>query len=133
MSFDLIRKKMTIEEARMLNPLSLAFVGDAVFELIVRNNIIYENMQLSAHKLHVKSISYVKAHAQSEYVKSIINELTEEELAVYKRGRNTKSTTVPKNADVQEYRVATGFETLVGFLYLTAQDERLSFLLKNLK
>jgi ribonuclease-3 family protein len=131
MEFELFGKRLNKEDARQLNPLVLAFLGDAVYELSIRGNLIIENNQLSAHKLHVKAISYVKAHAQSEAMKKIMLLLSEEELAIYKRGRNTKSATVPKNADVQEYRTATGFETLVGYLYITDQEERLKELLFN--
>lgn len=132
MEFELLGKRLKIEEARQLNPLVLAFLGDAVFELVVRSILVRENNQLSAHKLHVKAISYVKAHAQSEAMKKIMELLNDEELTVFKRGRNTKSATVPKNADVQEYRTATGFETLVGYLYITGQEQRLQELLVNI-
>lgn len=125
MELNLYKKNLSIDDARQLNPLVMAFVGDAVFELVVRTYLVSSNTELSAHKLHVKAISYVKAHAQSEFIKKIEKDLTEEELAIYKRGRNAKSATVPKNADVQEYRTATGFEALVGYLYLTNQEDRL--------
>ena len=74
---------------------------------------------LSAHKIHVKAIQYVKAKAQSDMINALEGELKEDELYIYKRGRNTKSATVPKNANVRDYRNATGFEALVGYLYLT--------------
>jgi ribonuclease-3 family protein len=126
MTLELLSKKFTIEEGRRLNPLVMAFVGDAVYELAIRNYLVGKNTELSAHKLHINAISYVKAHAQSEAMKAIMEKLNNEELSIYKRGRNTKSNTVPKNADVQEYRVATGFEALIGFLYLTDQEDRLN-------
>lgn len=132
MEVGLYEKKISIDEAKRLNPLVLAFVGDAVYELIVRTFLMSENTELSAHKLHIKAISFVKAQAQSEAIKGIMDELTEEEASIYKRGRNTKSATVPKNADVQEYRTATGFEALIGFLYITGQNERLSELLRKI-
>jgi ribonuclease-3 family protein len=84
------------------------------------------------HKLHKEAVSFVKAHAQSEFMKQLRDELTEEEFAIYKRGRNAKSGTVPKNADVQEYREATGFEAVFGFLYLTGQNERLNNMFKKI-
>lgn len=118
---------LTIAKAKQLNPLQLALVGDAIYEVYVRTKILNENMELSAHKIHVKAIGFVKAKSQSLIIHSILNELTEEECYIYKRGRNTKSATVPKNADVREYRDATGFEALVGFLYLTNNQERLQF------
>ncbi|WP_207753563.1 Mini-ribonuclease 3 [Clostridium paridis] len=126
---NLLYEKFSSEKARRLNPLQLAFVGDGVFETFIRNYILNKNCELSAHKLHLEAIKYVKAHAQSEIIKRIEQELTEEEYYIYKRGRNTKSATVPKNADVTEYRAATGFEALVGYLYLIGDKERLNFIL----
>ena len=121
----------TPEEAKRLNPLQLAFLGDGVFELFIRGYLLSDNTALNVHKLHKEAITYVKAHGQSEIVKAIEKELTEEELYIYKRGRNAKSATVPKNADVTEYRFATGFEALVGYLYLIDNKERLEFILKK--
>lgn len=113
----------------MLNPLQLAFVGDGVYEAFIRNYILKKNKELSAHKLHVEAIKYVKAQAQSEIMKRIECELYEEEKYIYKRGRNTKSATVPKNASMSHYRTATGFEALVGYLYLIDERDRLNEIL----
>lgn len=121
----LLYKSCSKEEAIRLNPLQLALVGDAVYEVFVRNYILSTNTELSAHKIHLKAISFVKAHAQSEIIKVLEQQLTEEELSIYKRGRNAKSSTVPKNADVREYRAATGFEALIGYLFLINEKERL--------
>jgi ribonuclease-3 family protein len=126
---NLLYRKFTKEEARMLNPLQLAFVGDGVYEVFIRNYILNNNKELSTHKLHVEAIKYVKAHAQSEIIRRIESDLTEEEIYIYKRGRNTKSATVPKNADLAEYRAATGFEALVGYLYLINEIDRLNTIL----
>lgn len=126
---NLLYRKFTKEEARMLNPLQLAFVGDGVYEVFIRNYILNNNKELSTHKLHVEAINYVKAHAQSEIIRRIESDLTEEEIYIYKRGRNTKSATVPKNADLAEYRAATGFEALVGYLYLINEIDRLNTIL----
>ena len=126
---NLLFKELTTKEARLLNPLQLALIGDAVYEVFIRNYILIENKGLSAHKIHIKAIQYVKAHAQSQIIKALEPMLTEDEEYIYKRGRNAKSGTVPKNADVVEYRTATGFETLVGYLYLSNQKERLSEIL----
>lgn len=112
-------------KAKLLAPLVLAYIGDAVYEVYVRNRIIHEHPDMPAYKLHKEAIKYVKAHGQSEAIASIEPELSEEEHSVYKRGRNAKSPTVPKNADVAEYRRATGFEALVGYLYETKKEERL--------
>lgn len=130
MEFDILKGKFTTNEARGLNPLVLAFIGDAIYEVFVRTYLVDNNRYMSAHKLHVKAVSFVKAHAQSEFMKKIEDKLTEEEYIIFKRGRNSKSGTVPKNADVQEYRIATGFETLIGFLYITEQVDRLNELLE---
>lgn len=130
MEFDILKGKFTINEARGLNPLVLAFIGDAIYEVFVRTYLVDDNRYMSAHKLHVKAVSFVKAHAQSEIMKKIEDKLTEEEYSIFKRGRNSKSGTVPKNANVQEYRIATGFETLIGFLYITEQVDRLNELLE---
>lgn len=129
MDFSLLKGKFTKDDARQINPLVLAFIGDAVYEVFVRTYLVDINRDMSVHKLHVRSTQFVKAHAQSEFIKKIENCLTEEEIYFFKRGRNSKSATVPKNADVQEYRFATGFETLIGFLYITEQNERLNQLL----
>lgn len=85
-------------------------------------------MALSANKIHIKAIKYVKAKSQAYIMHQIEEILTEEEMAVYKRGRNAKSATVPKNADVRDYRMATGFEALVGYLYLIGDKERLELI-----
>lgn len=113
------------KEANLYNSLVLAYLGDTLYDIYVRSRLVCENEDLSAHKLHVKSISYVKAHGQSRAILAIEDSLSDEELAVYKRGRNTKSFTVPKNADVGEYRRATGFEALLGWLYVKGRTERL--------
>lgn len=132
MEFDLLKGSFTNEEAKQLNPLVLAFVGDAIYEVFVRAYIVNKNRDMHVHKLHVEAVSFVKAHAQSEFIKAFMDELTDEEMNLYKRGRNAKAGTVPKNADLCEYRTATGFEALMGFLYLTEQQERLNYFLKKI-
>lgn len=109
----------------LLAPLVLAYIGDAVYEVYVRTRLIGEHPTMPAHKLHVHSIKFVKASAQSASIEAMLDTLTEAEAAVYKRGRNAKSPTVPKNADVRDYRRATGFEALVGYLYLSGATDRL--------
>lgn len=108
-----------------LNPLVLAYIGDAVYEMFVRTMVIASNPESTVHKMHVKSTEFVKAHAQFDILNRISPSLTEEELNIVKRGRNSKSGFVPKNADVVEYRMATGFEALIGYLYLTGNNKRL--------
>lgn len=128
MDFNLIKGKFTKESARQLNPLVLAYIGDAIYEAFVRTYLVETNRDMSVHKLHKETIQFVKAHSQSKFIKMLEDKLTEEELYFFRRGRNCKSSTVPKNADVQEYRFATGFESLIGFLYITEQAERLEYL-----
>ncbi|GAA0745772.1 Mini-ribonuclease 3 [Clostridium oceanicum] len=132
MEFDLFKDKFTIKDAKQLNPLVLAFIGDAVYEVFIRTLLVDNNRNMCVHKLHVNAIEHVKAHGQSQYIKEFMPMLEEEEKYIFKRGRNAKSGTVPKNADLQEYRFATGFEALVGFLYLTEQTERLNYMLNHI-
>ncbi|MBR4173105.1 MAG: Mini-ribonuclease 3 [Clostridia bacterium] len=112
------------------SPLVLAYIGDAVYEVYTRERLLLENPDMPAHKLHKENIRFVKAHAQSSSVSAIEKLLTEEEEAVFKMGRNAKSQTSPKNADVLDYRRATGLEALFGYLYLDGRRERLSELMK---
>ena len=131
MDFQLFKNKFTKEEVRQLNPLVLAFIGDGVDEVFIRSYIIDRNRNMPVHKLHIKTISYVRAHEQSNFMNQLTELLNEEELSIYKRGRNAKSGTIPKNADVREYRNATGFEALIGYLYLIDDKERLEELLNR--
>lgn len=128
---DLRIKEFSKEEARRLNPLQLALIGDGVYEIFIRNYILAKNSELSAHKIHVQAIKYVKAKSQSIIIHMMEDALTEEELYIYKRGRNAKSATIPKNVDVIDYRNATGFEALIGYLYLTGNKERLNNMLEK--
>ena len=124
-------REFTETEARMLNPLQLALIGDGVYEIFIRNYILNNNTALSANKIHVKAIQYVKAKSQATIMHKIEEFLLEDEEAVYKRGRNAKSATVPKNADVRDYRMATGFEALVGYLYLIGDLNRLTYIFEK--
>lgn len=128
---DLRIREFTKEEAKQLNPLQLALIGDGVFEVFIRSHILTNNSDLSAHKIHVQAIKFVKAKSQSLIMHEIESELTDEEEYIYKRGRNAKSATVPKNANVRDYRMATGFEALVGYLYLIGETERLEFIFEK--
>ena len=117
-------------KANQYSPLTLAFLGDGVFELFVRAKIV-NNTNAAANTLHKKAVQYVKASAQCDAMDRIMPYLTEEEITMFKRGRNTKVNTRAKNASLAEYKKATGFETLIGFLYADGQMERLEFLLKT--
>lgn len=110
-------------DIRTYSPLTLAYIGDAVYDLIFRTIVVGKgNMQVN--KLNRQTVQYVKAPAQARLVKCIWNELTEEELTVYKRGRNAKPHSMAKNATMDEYKSATGLEALVGFLYLENRMDR---------
>lgn len=117
-------------DIRTYSPLALAYIGDAIYDLVIRT-IVVERGNTSANKLHKKTVGYVNARVQAKMIESLLDELTEEEQAVYKRGRNAKSYTTAKNASVIEYRKATGFETLCGYLYLTGKQERMLVLIKK--
>lgn len=118
-----LTKKYDENSIRELSPLTLAFLGDGVFELLVRTRILTENK--NPKKLHIEAIGYVKAKAQAEAIARVMEDLTEEEEAVFKRGRNAKSNTMPKNQNVSDYRNATGLEALFGYLYLLDRGERI--------
>jgi len=113
-----------------LSPLTWAYIGDAVYELYIRENLA-NNTKLKPHKLHIESIKYVKASAQAEILKSIEAELTEREKEIVRRGRNTKNHHLPKNAEINDYMYSTAFEGLIGYLYLTKQEDRLKEILKK--
>ncbi len=106
------------------SPLALAYMGDAVYEVLIRTRVMNRG-SMQVNKMHKKSASLVKAEAQARMIQALQEELTEEETAVYKRGRNAHSASSAKNASIRDYRMATGFEALVGYLYLTGQFERL--------
>ena len=112
------------------SPLALAYIGDAVYELIVRTMVISHG-SIQVNKMHKKSASLVNAGTQAEMIRLMMEELTEEETAVYKRGRNAKSVTTAKHATVVDYRTATGFEALCGYLYLMGRLERLVTLISH--
>lgn len=116
-------KKLTVREASMLSPLQLAYIGDAVYELFIRTYLLKKNLPIHEHNKEV--VQYVKAEAQSDMVHFLEEELTEEERKIVKRGRNAKTHSSPRNVNITDYKYATGFETLIGFLYLTGQEERM--------
>ncbi|HHW48081.1 MAG TPA: Mini-ribonuclease 3 [Clostridiaceae bacterium] len=116
-------------DVAQLPPLVLAYIGDTVYEVYIRTMVISEGIA-PVHKLHRRSTEFVKAKAQSDIIHGIIGFLSEEEQDIVRRGRNAKSGTIPKNADVTEYKYATGFESLLGYLYLKREFSRLIEVLK---
>lgn len=117
-------------DARQYSPLSLAYLGDVVYELLVREQMMLR-ANMPVQKLHHNTVSWVCAHAQSQAMEVLLPLLTEEELSVYKRGRNATSH-VPKHAQVADYRRATGLEALFGYLYLKGDSPRIHLLFKTI-
>lgn len=111
------------------SPLALAYIGDGVYELMIRTILVSER-DMQVQKYHKKASNLVKAQTQANMIHAILKELTEEEMTVYKRGRNAKSYTMAKNATVSDYRAATGFEALIGYLYLKEDLVRVIELVK---
>lgn len=120
-----------MSNAKLYSPLVLAYIGDSVYEVYVRERVLEANPAMPAYKLHREAVKYVKAAAQAKSIHIIEDTLDEDELSVYKRGRNAKSPTVPKNADVTDYRCATGFEALIGYLHLSGKNERVRELMQK--
>ena len=117
------------EDAAQYSPLVLAYMGDAVYELMIRTLVVNQG-NAQVNKLHKRSAGLVKAEAQARMALALQEDLTETERAVYRRGRNAKSYTSAKNASIRDYRTATGFEALAGYLYLSGQPERLAELVR---
>ena len=118
------------QDVRAYSPLTLAYMGDGIYELVIRS-VVVERANRSANDLHKKTVRYVKAETQAAIIQALSEELTADEEAVYKRGRNAKSYTAAKNASLGDYRKATGFEALIGYLYLTGQTDRLLYLVQK--
>ena len=114
-------------EAKQYSPLTLAFLGDAVYSLLVREMLLKTANQ-PTNKLHKDSIKLVNANCQAEMIKKVLTELTDEEEIIFKRGRNAHSGHVPKNQSDADYRYATGLETLYGYLYLIGDFSRIMYI-----
>ena len=121
-----IRSRFDIPDVdiRTYSPLTLAFIGDGIYDLIIRTMIVGMG-NTRASQLHQHTSHLVKAHSQSVMIEHMLPHMTDEEAAVYKRGRNAKSPTMAKNATMGDYRRATGFEALMGYLYLSDRLERI--------
>ena len=119
----------TLGDPGQIQPLVLAYIGDAVHNLFIRHYLI-STSHAQVNQLHKSSVSFVSAHKQAKVIHSIFPMLTEKEQSIVKRGRNAKTASVPKNADITEYKYATGFESLVGYLFLNNELDRLMEILK---
>lgn len=119
----MLEQMQNCNNPKLLSPLTLAFIGDGVYGLLVRERLVMVNRPVGT--LHKKSVELVNAHAQALAIQSVMDRLTEDEIAVYKRGRNANSVRHPKSADLTEYRMATGLEALFGYLYLSKNHARL--------
>ena len=122
---DVFSPKMNTSDVNKISMLGLAHVGDAVYELLVRTMLCAQGHS-SVTELHRLTVSLVNAPAQASAAEKIMSALSEEELAIYRRGRNTKVNSVPHSADVGQYHAATGIEALFGWLYLQGRQERIS-------
>ena len=112
------------------SPLTLAFIGDSIYDLVIRT-VIVEQGNRQPQSLHKKKSSIVKAQTQALFIEALTDELDEKEADIYRRGRNAKSYTSAKNASIGDYRKATGFEALMGYLYLTGKEDRMLSLIKR--
>lgn len=124
----ILKSTITVDQARNLNPLVLAFIGDSVQQLYVRTKLVVGSTKKTG-ELHKLAIKEIKAEAQADIVNHLLPHFNEEELNIYKRARNSKANTVAKNASIADYKRASGFEAVIGYLYLTGQHERLYKLL----
>ena len=113
-----------------MSPLTWAYVGDAVYELFIRNYLI-DTTELKPNKLHREATKFVKASAQAHILENLMEYLTDEEKEIVRRGRNTQNHHLPKNAEPSDYMYSTAFEGLFGYLYLTKQEKRLNELLSK--
>lgn len=130
--FNIIKKNMDLGEINITDysPLTLAYIGDGIYEIVVRT-VIVDEANRQENKIHKAASNLVKAETQAKMIHLIMDDLTEEEVRIYKRGRNAKAVTRAKNASMSDYRTATGFEALMGWLYLTGQSERMMKLIKK--
>ena len=118
------------QDIRMISPLTFAYIGDCIYDLVIRSVVVGRG-NASVNSLHKKTCAMVKASSQKKAFEKIESMLTQEEMDVYKRGRNAKSYTSAKNASKADYHVATGFEALIGYLYMTGRINRMFELIKH--
>ena len=132
MYFEKIKQNYEIGDVdlRTLSPVVLAYIGDAVYDVIIRCMLVLKSRE-QVDKLHKSATAYVKAQAQKDIVEKILDDMNEEELGVYKRARNAKQHAAPKNASLADYHKATGFEAVIGYLYLKGEEDRIFELLNK--
>lgn len=118
------------QDVRAYSPLTLAYIGDAVYDLVIRT-VVVERANRPANELHHITVGYVSAGAQAKIAVALMEEFTEEEQSVYRRGRNSKPHTMAKNASAGDYLKATGFEAVLGYLYLSDRMDRVLELIKK--
>ena len=130
--FKAIEDAFELEEVNVAqySPLTLAYIGDCVYELIIRTNLVYMG-NAPVNTLNKKASDYAKAGTQAKIIEAVMEELTEEEQVAYKRGRNAHSFSKAKNATAGDYRKATGFESLLGYLYLQKKFDRITEIVKK--
>lgn len=122
---------MKEHDAQQMSALQLAYLGDSVWELIVRYELIMH--KYNVHHMHKSCVNLVNAHSQADILQKLQEQLTEDEKEIVRRGRNAHARhTAPRNQSPDEYAAATGFEALFGYLYLTGQNERISELVRNI-
>jgi len=115
-------------DIKTFSPLTLAYIGDAVFDLVIRS-VVVERANRPAHLLHKTAVQYVNAPTQAKMIMALKEELTQEEEGIFRRGKNAKPATTAKNASLSDYHKATGLEALMGYLYLTGQTDRMLYLI----
>ena len=125
---EFIERNKDVADVNQLSPLVWAYIGDCIYEIFIRTHLV-NNSNAKPHRLHIETIKYVKAKSQADTLAKIKECLTEKEKEIVRRGRNAENHHVAKNASVAEYSQATAFEALIGYLYLTKQDERLQEIL----
>ena len=125
---EFIERNKDVADVNQLSPLVWAYIGDCIYEIFIRTHLV-NNSNAKPHRLHIETIKYVKAKAQADTLAKIKECLTEKEKEIERTGRNAENHHVAKNASVAEYSQATAFEALIGYLYLTKQDERLQEIL----
>ncbi|MBO4921071.1 MAG: ribonuclease III [Lachnospiraceae bacterium] len=120
----IVENEGTLKDVRQIPALTLAYLGDAIYELVLRTMLVERGLS-HVDSLNKKASGYAKAPTQAKIFRIIEESLSEEELGFYKRGRNAKSGSVAKSGTVMDYRMATGFESMLGYLYLSGKQERI--------